>query len=44
MPSIAPSNGVQNVNDNITRFNPPSRLLSPLDQHTLFHPKTRCFV
>ncbi|QKX58125.1 uncharacterized protein TRUGW13939_05246 [Talaromyces rugulosus] len=45
MPSLAPSNGgVQNANDNITRFNPPSRLLSPLEQHTLFHNKTRCFV
>ncbi|EED13151.1 ATP citrate lyase, subunit 1, putative [Talaromyces stipitatus ATCC 10500] len=44
MPSLAPSNGVQSANDNITRFNPPSRLRSPLEQHTLFHPKTRCFV
>ncbi|CRG83891.1 ATP citrate (pro-S)-lyase [Talaromyces islandicus] len=44
MPSLTPSSGVQNANDNITRFNPPSRLLSPLEQHTLFHNKTRCFV
>lgn len=45
MPSIeAPStNGVLSANDNITRFNPPSRVLTPLE-HTLFHNKTRCFV
>ncbi|KAJ5295793.1 hypothetical protein PENANT_c001G05188 [Penicillium antarcticum] len=36
-------NGVQSANDNITRFAPPSRVLSPL-QHSLFHNKTRCFV
>ncbi|KAJ5900559.1 ATP-citrate synthase subunit 1 [Penicillium subrubescens] len=39
----AAGNGVQNANDNITRFNPPSRVLSPL-QNALFHNKTRCFV
>lgn len=32
------------ANDNITRFAPPSRVLSPQPDHTLFHPKTRCFV
>jgi ATP citrate (pro-S)-lyase len=46
MPSTslsAAGNGVQNANDNIARFNPPSRVLSPL-QNALFHNKTRCFV
>ncbi|CAI7634084.1 unnamed protein product [Penicillium glandicola] len=44
MPStISPGNGVQSANDNITRFAPPSRALSPT-QHSLFHNKTRCFV
>ncbi|GAQ03088.1 probable ATP-citrate synthase subunit 1 [Aspergillus lentulus] len=47
MPSSAPlagtANGTLNANDNITRFEPPSRVLSPLT-HTLFHNKTRCFV
>ena len=52
MPSATPlantANGVQsstglNVNDNIRRFEPPSRVLSPLN-HALFHNKTRCFV
>ncbi|KAJ9292734.1 hypothetical protein DTO271G3_8433 [Paecilomyces variotii] len=47
MPSVAPlastANGVQSANDNITRFDPPSRVRSPLE-HTLFHNKTRCFV
>ncbi|KAF7154974.1 hypothetical protein CNMCM5623_003232 [Aspergillus felis] len=47
MPSSAPldgaANGGLNANDNITRFEPPSRVLSPLT-HTLFHNKTRCFV
>lgn len=42
-PLSAAGNGVQNANDNITRFNPPSRVLSPL-QNALFHNKTRCFV
>jgi len=36
--------GVNQPNDNITRFSAPSRALSPTPQHTLFHPKTRCFV
>ncbi|KAK6381428.1 ATP-citrate synthase subunit 1 [Exophiala oligosperma] len=31
------------ANDNIRRFDPPSRVLSPV-QHALFHNKTRCFV
>ncbi|OQD76363.1 hypothetical protein PENDEC_c004G06034 [Penicillium decumbens] len=44
MPSITPAgNGIQSANDNITRFNPPSRALSP-SNHSLFHNKTRCFV
>ncbi|CRL28257.1 Citrate synthase-like [Penicillium camemberti] len=45
MPSstLSPGNGVQSANDNITRFAPPSRVLSPT-QHSLFHNKTRCFV
>ncbi|KAJ5120815.1 ATP citrate lyase subunit 1 [Penicillium bovifimosum] len=41
--SLSASNGVQSANDNITRFAPPSRVISPL-QHSLFHNKTRCFV
>lgn len=32
------------ANDNIQRFTAPSRPLSPQAGHTLFHPKTRCFV
>lgn len=32
-----------NANDNIRRFDPSSRPLSPL-QDVLFHNKTRCFV
>ncbi|KAJ6118580.1 hypothetical protein N7471_013200 [Penicillium samsonianum] len=45
MPSstLSAGNGVQSANDNITRFAPPSRVLSP-SQHSLFHNKTRCFV
>ncbi|KAA8650944.1 hypothetical protein EYZ11_003184 [Aspergillus tanneri] len=47
MPASAPlvntANGGSNANDNITRFEPPSRVLSPFT-HTLFHNKTRCFV
>ncbi|KAI9039567.1 putative ATP citrate lyase, subunit 1 [Aspergillus affinis] len=45
MPASAPlvSAGGSNANDNITRFAPPSRVLSP-HSHTLFHNKTRCFV
>ncbi|KAF9893265.1 citrate synthase [Aspergillus nanangensis] len=46
MPSSAPlvktANG-GSANDNITRFDPPSRVRSPLS-HSLFHNKTRCFV
>lgn len=53
MPSAAPAtNGSANgitasgarPNDNIARFTAPSRSLSPTPKHTLFHPKTRCFV
>ncbi|CAP96945.1 citrate synthase [Penicillium rubens] len=45
MPSstLPAGNGVQSANDNITRFAPPSRVLTP-SQHSLFHNKTRCFV
>ncbi|EAW06743.1 putative ATP citrate lyase, subunit 1 [Aspergillus clavatus NRRL 1] len=47
MPITAPlasaANGGANANDNITRFDPPSRVRSPLT-HSLFHNKTRCFV
>jgi len=32
------------ANDNIRRFQAPSRPLSPPAAHTLFHSKTRCFV
>lgn len=55
MPSAAPVNGsVPNqagtsneglsANDNIRRFEAPSRAMTPPPSHTLFHPKTRCFV
>ena len=52
MPSIAQNdtnavNGVDSggsANAKITRFAAPSRPLSPKAEHTLFHPKTRCFV
>jgi hypothetical protein len=38
------SNGAPfSANDNIRRFAPPSRALSP-SQNALFHNKTRCFV
>ena len=42
-PLATTANGLKSANDNITRFQPPSRVLSPLS-HTLFHNKTRCFV
>ncbi|KAI9794347.1 MAG: citrate synthase [Peltula sp. TS41687] len=32
------------ANDNIRRFETPSRTLSPRSEHTLFNNKTRCFV
>ncbi|KAF1930910.1 ATP-citrate synthase (ATP-citrate (pro-S-)-lyase) [Didymella exigua CBS 183.55] len=32
------------ANDNIRRFEAPSRAMTPPPSHTLFHPKTRCFV
>ena len=32
------------ADDNIKRFAAPSRPMSPTPSHTLFHPKTRCFV
>ncbi|KAF1821659.1 ATP-citrate synthase subunit 1 [Dissoconium aciculare CBS 342.82] len=42
-PNGAQQDGLS-ANDNIQRFVNPSRPLSPLPQHTLFHSKTRCFV
>ncbi|KAH8816262.1 citrate synthase-like protein [Xylogone sp. PMI_703] len=39
-----PTSGNLSANDNITRFQAPSRPLSPRAEHTLFHDKTRCFV
>jgi len=39
--SLAPP---MSADDNIQRFAPPSRPLSPPAAHTLFHEKTRCFV
>lgn len=33
----------ESANDNIRRFDPPSRVPSPV-QSNLFHNKTRCFV
>jgi len=55
MPSVVPvangapksqagGNDLLSANDNIRRFQAPSRPLSPPAAHTLFHPKTRCFV
>ncbi|KAG2416762.1 ATP-citrate synthase subunit 1 [Aspergillus terreus] len=46
MPDSAPLVNTANggsANDNITRFDPPSRVRSP-QSHALFHNKTRCFV
>jgi hypothetical protein len=36
--------GSLSANDNIQRFAAPSRPMSPRPEHTLFHPKTRCFI
>ncbi|KAF1989489.1 ATP-citrate synthase subunit 1 [Aulographum hederae CBS 113979] len=56
MPSAVPMNGsngsnsngltpeAASANDNIKRFQAPSRPLSPPAEHMLFHSKTRCFV
>ncbi|KAF4306850.1 ATP citrate lyase subunit 1 [Botryosphaeria dothidea] len=47
MPAAAnstPNGDTLSANDNIRRFQAPSRPLSPPAQHTLFHNKTRCFV
>lgn len=41
-PLVSTANGT-NANDNITRFEPPSRVRSPFAD-ALFHNKTRCFV
>lgn len=38
------ANGGLMADDNIKRFAAPSRPMSPTPAHTLFHPKTRCFV
>lgn len=43
-PQGAPAQSRLSANDNIARFSAPSRPLSPPSAHTLFHPKTRCFV
>ncbi|KAF2667631.1 ATP-citrate synthase (ATP-citrate (pro-S-)-lyase) [Microthyrium microscopicum] len=43
-PAATTSNGNLSANDNIQRFAPPSRPMSPPAAHTLFHEKTRCFV
>ncbi|KAK4098248.1 citrate synthase [Parathielavia hyrcaniae] len=40
----APASGGLSANDNIRRFAAPSRPMSPLPAHALFHDKTRCFV
>lgn len=40
--SLAPEQS-HDANDNIVRFEAPSRALSPMG-HALFHNKTRCFV
>jgi ATP citrate (pro-S)-lyase len=40
----ASSAGGLSANDNIRRFQAPSRPLSPLPPHALFNNKTRCFV
>jgi hypothetical protein len=40
--SLAPEK-FHDANDNIVRFEAPSRALSPMG-HALFHNKTRCFV
>ena len=42
-PLVSTANGGSNANDNITRFDPPSRVRSP-QSAALFHNKTRCFV
>jgi len=44
MAPTAVPNGTGSANDNIQRFTAPSRSMSPTPEHTLFHPKTRCFV
>lgn len=42
---LNPSNSQgPSADDNIQRFAAPSRPMSPQPTHTLFHPKTRCFV
>jgi len=44
LPNGAPGDDeTYSANDNIRRFEAPSRGLSPAQQ-ALFHPKTRCFV
>jgi ATP citrate (pro-S)-lyase len=44
MASLAPlGSGIHSANDNITRFELPSRNVTPVP-HNLFHSKTRCFV
>ncbi|GAB7362244.1 hypothetical protein MBLNU230_g2269t1 [Neophaeotheca triangularis] len=43
-PGVGPSTDSGSANDNIKRFVAPSRSMSPTPAHTLYHPKTRCFV
>ncbi|KAI7310904.1 putative ATP-citrate synthase subunit, partial [Hortaea werneckii] len=43
-PTAVPNGTTGSANDNIQRFTAPSRSMSPTPEHTLFHPKTRCFV
>ena len=42
--AAASASDLLSANDNIRRFQAPSRPLSPPAAHTLFHTKTRCFV
>lgn len=41
--SLDPQEQSHDANENIVRFEAPSRALSPMG-HALFHNKTRCFV
>ncbi|KAI9747883.1 MAG: citrate synthase [Lichina confinis] len=41
---VSTANANVSANDNIRRFEPPTRPVSPRSEHTLFHQSTRCFV
>ena len=43
-PGYGPPTPMVHADDNIKRFSAPSRAMTPVPGHTLFHPKTRCFV